>query len=423
MYIDSNIRKKKRSNSKWLIFIFYMIFIFTIEPFFRQPLYDISEQLILDIQGSDPKNSFLINCAELISHIGSNFLFVPILIIVYNYANIYKAYTLLLSLLIPIGGYSILKVIYVSPRPFFKNENIQIFGCECGWGNPSGRSFNSMAFFLTLWKIMIDCKQIRDKKLVKFIFLIFTCLLVILIMFSCIILGSSSINQVLFGGLLGLGVYFFLFYVLCIRPNDHRQFSVILNFRNIIYFILNLIIFLFVFIIFKFNQINGDIQSEFEKNISAKCPDTPENLRFHKEALVNFGIFLSNIGAFVGIKFDYFFSFRENLENWYQFNFELSEPKDDSSLMTKITLNRETQWNHTNIFYSILRLFLIIVFSSVMMFPYFFFDWNDNIALVFIFKLVLPTNMLAFCYFYLFKVLLKSLKMVNLSMYSLSESI
>jgi membrane-associated phospholipid phosphatase len=423
MYIDHNNRKRTRSDSKWLIFTIYIIILFTLEAICKKPLFKASDQFIIYLQGSDPKNNYYIKVAQFFTFLGSNSIFIPLLIMVYNYVNIYKTYTLLMSLLISIGSFSILKVVYSSPRPYFKNEKIETFGCEGGWGNPSGNCLSSMAFYLTLWHIITDCKELRNQKLIKNIYLLVTCLLIVLIMFSRIMVGAHSINQVLFGGLLGFGIYYFLFFVLCIRPNDHEQFSRILNFKNITYFTGNSLIFLFIFLIFLFNEIDEDTKDKYYINIINKCPNTTKNLLFNREALLNFGIFLSNIGAFIGVKFEYFFLFRENLENWYQSNFEMNEPNDDSSLLTKITLNRETQWNHTNSFYSVLRLFLIIVFSAIMIFPFFFVNWSDDFGIVFIFKILVPANTLSFAFFYLFKILMKSLRMINLSVYSLNDSL
>lgn len=423
MYIDLHNKKRVRTNSKWLIFTIFMILVIVTEQFYRQPLKEVSLSVIKTLQGEDPKNNNAIKFLKFISQLGSKMVFIPITIIVYNYANIYKTFTLLMALLISTAEFSILKMIYEGPRPYFIDLSIIPIDCEGGWGNPSGHSLSSMAFYLTLWHIITECKQIRDKKIIKIISLIFTILLIISIMFSRIVLGAHSINQILFGGLMGYGVYYFLFNVLCIRLNDGKQFAKILNFKNIMFLAINFLIFLFAFLVYYFNELEIDIIDKYDAIIKEKCHGIPFNLKFQNEALLNIAIYLANIGAFIGIKFEYFFLFGENLDNWNQFNFEMNEINDDSSLMTKITINRETQWNHTNNFFSILRLFIIVVLSAILVFPYFLIEWDYNIVLVFLFKLVVPSNTITFAYFFLFKKLLKGLRMVNMTLYSLNDSL
>jgi len=421
MFIDSGNRRI-RTNSQWLVFSLFITSVFISELFFRDPLYNASFNLIQYLQGNDPKNSSLVYAANIFSILGSKTTFIPIIFIVYNYANIYKTYILLMMLLVGFAETSILKMIYTSPRPFFDMSMVEIIGCTGSWGNPSGHTLKSMAFYLTLWHIVTDCKQLREKKIIKNILLVFTVLFIICIMFSRVIVGAHGLNQILFGGLLGFANYFFIFYVLCLRLNDGKQFAKILNFTNIIHGIINFFIFLFAFLIYYFNEPNY-LMPKYNEVINNKCPNVPMNERFQNEAIVQFAAFLANIGAFIGIKFEYVFCFGENLDNWNQYNFESNEINDDSSLMTKITINRKTQWNHTNFFYSLIRLFLIALFSAVLVFPYFLFDWDDNIYLVFFLKLTVPANTLTFACFFLFKVFMRSLRMVNMTFYSLNDSL
>jgi membrane-associated phospholipid phosphatase len=420
MNIQGAQAQKSRSKSRWLIFILYVLIIFGTEPFYRQPLFNFSLDFIEKVQGDEPKHNNILHVAEFISHLGNTGVFIPIILIVYNFANIYKTYILLMTILLSTMFISILKMLYISPRPFWKNQKIEIFGCEGGWGNPSGHSLASTAFYLTFWHIIFECHALRNNKILKRISLAATILFIFTIMLSRTFVGAHSINQILFGFLIGFGIYFFIFYVLCVKVNDSKQFLSYIAFRNLIYGFINFFIFLFVVLIFNFNQ-HEELFSEWKNEINKKCPEIPDNKRLQNEALVTFATFLTNLGAFYGIKFEYYFSFGENIQNWRQFNFEIDERSDDESLMTKITINKETQWNHTNSFYSILRLLVIILLCAFFMLPYFFIEWSDNLLIVLIFKVFFPLNMITFSFFYLFKIILKSLRMVNLTLYSMLQ--
>jgi len=325
-----------------------------------------------------------------------------------------------MSLLLSAMMTSILKMIYMSPRPFWKDQDIIIYGCEGGWGNPSGHSIFSTAFYLTIWHIIFECHELRRKVIFKRISLGVIIFLIFLIMFSRMLVGAHSLNQIFFGFFLGFGIYFFIFYVLCVEVNDSKQFAKLLGFKNLIYGFINFFIFLFAFLLFFFNH-DENYESEFIESILKQCPSIYPSREFQNEGLVTFVIFLSNLGAFMGIKFEYYFTFKENIQNWQQFNFEMDERSDDESLMTKITINKETQWNHTNSFYSLLRIVVILFLSTILMIPYFLIRWDDNFIIIITLKLYLPFYMITFSIFFLFKIILRSFRMINLTLYSMLQ--
>jgi hypothetical protein len=59
MIVQSSSSKIVNKKSRWLIFAIYMLVLFVSETFYRQPLYDISLDFILNIQGHDPDNNSL----------------------------------------------------------------------------------------------------------------------------------------------------------------------------------------------------------------------------------------------------------------------------------------------------------------------------------------------------------------------------
>lgn len=416
--------QKKKSESQWILFLVYTVIIFATEPFYRKYLFDISIPFIEALQGEDPAKNNLLSIPKYISNLGNTVAFMAIIMIVYNFGNIYKTYVLLSTIFLSTMNIAILKMIYVSPRPYWVSDKIISLDCEAGWGNPSGHSMASTAFYLTLWHIMTDCHQLRDRKSFKAWSFILTILFILSIMVSRNYAGAHSLNQILFGALIGYGIYFFLFYVLCIKVNDSKQLANLLQFRNLIYVVINFFIFLFAFFVFYFNN-NEDVL-KWTGNIrevlkTHSCEKVPDNKTLQNEGFITFAVFLTNFGAFMGMKFEYYFTFNENLHNWRQYNFEIDERPDDESLMTKISINKETQWNHTNSFFSVLRIIFILILGGIVMMPYYFVDWNSNIAIVFIFKVFLPINMATFSMFFLFKIILKKLRLTNLTLYSMLQ--
>jgi membrane-associated phospholipid phosphatase len=413
---------KKKSRSHWILFFIFVVVIIGTEPIYRNSLFNSSVSFIESIQGYNAESNAFFKVCEYISDLGNSFAFMAIILLFYNFANVYKTFVLVTVLFLSMMLVGLLKMIYASPRPFFVSPIIDIFGCEGGWGNPSGHSFASSAFYLTTWHILFDCASLRKRIKLKYISLGVTILLILMIMLSRVFVGAHSFNQILYGCLLGCSLYFFVFFVLCIRVNDSKQFLQVIEFRNLIYGLVYFSIFLFAFIIFYFNKYEDEIQ-KYDLIITEKCKNhaPATNKRLQDEGFMTFAVFLAHFGAVIGLKFEYFFIFGENTENWRQFNFEIDERRDDESLMTKITINKETQWNHTNSFYSITRLFIILILCAIIFMPYYFIKWEDNFVVVFIFKVIFPLNSVTFSMFFLFKIILKSVRMVNLTLYSMLQ--
>jgi membrane-associated phospholipid phosphatase len=421
MNIQAHSYNKEKVKSHWALFILYFLIVVITEPFYRQSLFDVSIPLIESLQGSEPKKKVFLQIAEFISTLGNSQTFVPIILLFYNFTNIYKTFVLLNVMFLSTMMISVLKMIYVSPRPYWVSEKIVPFGCEGGWGNPSGHSIASTAFYLSVWHMAFESSYLKPKKGLKWASLGFTIILIIIIMFSRILVGAHALNQIFYGASLGLAIYFLLFHVLCIRVNDGKQLAKFMEFRNLIYGCVNFFIFLFAFLLYFFNQ-NQETLNKWDNVISSHgCPNIKKNLRLQNEGFVVFCVFLGNLGAFVGLKMEYYVTFGENLQNWIQYNFEVDEKSDDESLMTKISINKETQWNHTNSFFSILRLVTLCILAGVFLLPFYFIDTDDNIFVVAIFKFIFPVNIVSFSIFFLFKVILKSLRMVNMTLFSMLQ--
>lgn len=411
----------KRSKSQYPIFIAYILAIFISEIFYRGPLFQETLKFVEYIQKDvpDPRQNTMFKTAEIISLLGAGPSLILIILITYNYANIYKTLVMVNILLVSQLLTGMLKMIYMSPRPYWEKENIIALGCEGGWGNPSGHSLTSTAFYLTVWHIVFDSSYLRNRKVEKALSLAFTVIFILLIMISRVITANHSFNQIIFGSLIGFGLYFFTFNVLCVRVNDSNQCLKIIDITYTLFAIINVVLLLIGFLLFLFN-VND--KSEIYANIfkpDGKCP-LPANRTMQTEGFSSLAMFLANMGAFTGVKFEYDYTFKKNTQSWRQYNFELEEKPDDESLMTKISINRETQWNHTNSFFSCMRLFVICVLSLISMAPYLLVSWNAHVSLVLLIKIFLPMAFVWFGFFFTFKIIAKMLRLTNITMNSMS---
>lgn len=93
------------------------------------------------------------------------------------------------------------KLAYHSPRPYMVSDEVQVFGCATEFGHPSGHSINSMTFCIALLLDFLASYPGSPYTLTACAAAIGTPLLV---GFSRLYNGDHSMDQILYGWLLGL---------------------------------------------------------------------------------------------------------------------------------------------------------------------------------------------------------------------------
>lgn len=134
-----------------------------------------------------------------------------------------------------------MKIIYHHPRPIWQSANIK-YACNNGFGNPSGHSYTSSSFYLSLAFIISNIpfiKKQKNKTIISiFIYITFS-IIILLIMYSRLVLGAHSINQVIYGCLLGCGTYYLIFHVIgYINASNETFYKWFNNTKCVIIFII-----------------------------------------------------------------------------------------------------------------------------------------------------------------------------------------
>lgn len=423
MFLHTQNIPKKHSKLHYFLFAFYLISIFAIEPFYRNSLFNASKTLILNIQSNTTKNdNNLYPFAKFFSDMGNIYPFGLIIFAVYSFCNIYKTFTLLTSLFL--GGLfaGSLKMIYMSPRPYFEDSIIPLEN-EAGWGSPSSHAIFSVSFYLTFWEILFQNSNFAKRKFEKYAALVFAILLIALILVSRIILAAHAINQLIFGALIGFAIYYFLFFVLKIDTNNPNQFLAFIETRNLIYSFVNIILLVFAALLFILNLDDQNqthylevIKEKFQKS-KLELPPSAKTLQY--EGLLTIIVFFANFSVFMAIKFELFFDFQGNTQNWKSYNFNCKLNADDESLMTSLSpINNITQWNHTNSFFHIIRIVITMLVLFLINYPFHFINWNNEFVIVLLFKVLFPIGNSCFFLFFLLKKLFKCLRLTNNTLYS-----
>lgn len=351
-----------------------------------------------------------------------------LLLLVYNFGNIFKFIILLTSIQVSFLFISIFQLIYRSRKPIiFDNPSMPCYSSNVFFGNPSIRIFLSSVFFLTLHRITFHSSRFVGRPIIKFLGFILSLFVIFIISAFTWITGLNSLDQMIFGGLLGYCVYFFYFFVLNINSNNPKQLHKLVVFPLYYYFIVLSGICLGYFLLFlilkdykESNKQLNDLQKEICKEIVIN-----RYFSLYNGSLSLFILSLTNISTILGLKTEYLLIFESNYINWLQYNFEKDEEKnDDDSLCSKLCINKDIQWNHTGLYISIMRLIFIclLLAGSVVLFQSFGFP-RDNIS-IFLSQVFLISNSICFglCFFY--KIILKWLKVTNITLFTiLRESI
>ena len=260
-----------------------------------------------------------------------------------------------------------MKMIYQSDRPNWINQYLN-FSCNYGYGNPSGHAFTSSCMYLCLAHIFT--KYFKIKGLIRILIFSLCISISFFVSLSRVILGAHSINQIIYGGCLGIGIYFVLIHII-----GYHEYSSIEFYQHIkkklvkkIYYIFHIFLLILTVFIYLFTK-NKD-NSETNDNIynGIRCPLKREYKKYKNDGLFQALAITALIGAQFGI--DILFILLK--ANNYMINYSIIE------------------WNKNNkIRYTFLRL-LVIIFSSIGVCFYIVIPEDINLFLIFVFKSAMP---------------------------------
>jgi membrane-associated phospholipid phosphatase len=401
---------KKKLETKYIVYIIWILLLFSIETIFRQPLFEYSLYLEVILQKS---GSFMINMMKFFSFLGTENTFTLILLFVINFDDTYKSFLIFMASIFSTLLTGSLKMMYREARPYFKNPEIFPFNCEAGYGNPSGHSLGSAAIYLTIWRLYFSNKDFKEKlsTLILFLSLIFA------IMISRLYMGVHSLNQIFFGFMIGSSFYILVFHILEVDYSKFQTFIYKVSIGE--YIIANLIIALLIWVIyvatFEFNE-------DYVVRIIFHCKNVPKIRMLHNETLVLIPLFLSSVVAFVGIKLDFTYNYHSDMVKWCNENISHITTKYYNNIYSSnfILSHYDTnhQWNNTDIKTSLKRMLILLVGESFCMIPFFLTDFNSSLIVVMIVKLFIPMSLAMLYCFYFFKIISRRLSLANADSHS-----
>lgn len=297
------LTQKTVSKKKIIGLIAYLGIIFIFEIVLRNPLFNLSlsfEKNYYDNIASESQ----INFFKCITNFGTQGAIVPLFFIVFFLFPLSKSYTFLNILILASYFDNLLKIIYGSPRPFWKIPEM-FRECDGGYGNPSGHSFSSFSVYLSFWNISTDFDFFKKSiigytcKIVLLFLYIFLCIMIVI---SRLALSVHSLNQIIFGSLLGIALYFYFFHILQLdqyKGNELNHYITDKN-NNKHHSIKFGVYFLFLLLAYWFRENN---EKDYINVIEELCPHLRKYRLFNNDAFFIGLVLFFLIGAHCGLYF------------------------------------------------------------------------------------------------------------------------
>ena len=230
-------------NTKFLFSIILITLI--IDILFQKTIFSLSIIFVSSLREKIPQEN--LSFWLILSHFGKEKIIFSIIYIIYICYPIKYSFLLFNVYFSSKFFVNFLKLSFQSPRPFW--NNISVFGkCNNGFGNPSAHSFTTISIYSSLCHVIISNN--KDNFLLKYILIFLTVFISIITCFSRIILGVHSIDQVIFGSISGLILYFYFFFIY-IKNNIKKEKNYVQEFLiYTILFSLMLLVTYFIYNIF-----------------------------------------------------------------------------------------------------------------------------------------------------------------------------
>ena len=456
----ATINEVQKKNYTWIIVLILIIVPMVLEFFFGEYLYNITHDDIIksqeftyeklnlkvfdnseDSPGKNNEDSISsdIFITEFFHVINSNGFYIFLVAFLYNFMNVYKIFLLYITIFLSNLLSSTLSYLYQFPKPymaFYKVKSVVFFN---EWASPNNQLVLLIAFGGSFYKTLVANKTCEKKRWIKFIIIFVILLYWFFDGFFLFASGNLAYNEIILSTFIGVAIFLFIFYCFPIELNKPKQFYDFMKFNVYYWIIINLLILTFQILLSFFITDRRDTEY-YNNNLKIQAERLPQNdftkdyLKYRQLFSLNFGnicnvtSFLMNIIAFLSVKADIKFNYKNSYNTWSEGNFEIpimggGIVDGDQSGLIEYNAIEKTQWNHNNCGIIIIRtiidfIFNVIIFVLFIWLAHFF----DNETVLFIFLIILPMILCIFGNLFFFKALYMKMKLAirpNIKMKSL----
>ena len=363
---------------KILILIIYVAIIVSTEITYRKKLFDKSIEYQEDIREKYEKKSAFYSCWKFFSVLGTLYVCLGIYFIIFIFFPLNYSFCAMQSLNLSNYTTNILKMIYRNPRPYWKSDILDIV-CNSGYGNPSGHSLVCLSFFLTISHILTNFNFFRTTlkgKILRIVIFCFFISLAFLVIISRVLVAAHSINQVIYGSLLGISIYFIPIHIFSYHTYSSEKFiEHMYNIKNFVIYIIVYISLVILLIIIYFSiSDDEDIEHLIYKKVfnGKKC-----DFKYKFQLLKNDGFtqalaITSMIGAHLGL---------------FLLIYILKKLKYSIEYLNEFNQSSVKRW--------FIRLPILII-SAIFILLYFIIPKKSSLAIIIIFKFALTFFLTSF---------------------------
>ena len=229
--------KKKYSIITIIISILYFALIISTEFTYKKKLFDKSINFQEDLREKYDKEGGFYKFWNFFSFFGNNIFCFGVFFVIFIFFPLNSSFLVLQSLNFADYLTNLFKIIYRNPRPYWKSDRLDIV-CNSGYGNPSGHSVIGLSFYLVLSHVITNFDFFRKKRkgqILRVIIFVFFSILIFLIIISRFFLSAHSINQIIYGTLLGIGIYFLEIHIISYHTYSSKDFIKHIINKNVIF--------------------------------------------------------------------------------------------------------------------------------------------------------------------------------------------
>ena len=390
-----------------ILIITLFVSFFILEFFIRQPLFDYSLTFEEKWQNNTSNSTFFF--FQIITKVGGEYLMAAPVAAVFCFFPMIKSSFFIAGLIFVLHFHSLMKIWYGNTRPFWEKESLFRQICDGGFGNPSGHSTSSVYLYLTLFIYIRETKTLEKKYFFQIILFLMFLTFIILIILSRLILGIHSINQVIYGSVLGLFTTLMVVHILKLHQMPIGFYKRLFKEKLLIFCISGILTILELFSILSSISFNSNFDiKKYEERLSRLCTNLPKYRKFNLDGLFGAFVILALLGMYLGqvifwyLIDNYYKKSNNNRSEKIEFilnpsdktnsSFESEEGDENEDYRLDKLINNWNE-NRTFIFCSIYKIFKIIFILIICCSPLILFigvSKEANIIIIFIFKFGIP---------------------------------
>lgn len=369
--------------------------------------------------------------SELIHLINSNSFYLIICAILFNFVNIYKVFILSMTLFSANFISATLSYIFHSPKPYMVYYQIKSAVVFNEWGSPNNQIVVLISFGLSLYQVLTKNRNMEKKLWAKILLIIFLVIYSFIDIFLLFASGNCTYNHIIISLFMAVSIYFIIFHSFKVDLNKSKQFYDFIKFNTIYYLVINLLLFIFQLLLssfiiddrdIKFYGDNGKIQIGLmpSNNFSNTFCKYRNKFFLNSGNLCNIFCSLMNIIAFLSLKADLHFNYKDNYNSWSEGNFEksnleiLNVMNADQSAQGEYVHIDNSQWNHNGVFRGTIRFLFLLLFVFGIFFIFILASsWADNETYELIFLIIVPMCVNVLGIFFLYKYLFIKFKLAR----------